>query len=90
MPCGSDAVVATLRSTPLERLLLVANLSDAPVSGYALDLPAGALCGSPTAEAILGARAVGSPMVLPDGSVTGYRPFSTLAPRSVAIVALNP
>ncbi len=87
---GSDAVVATLRSTPGERLLVVANLSDAPVSGYALDLPAGALCGSPTAEAILGARAVGSPTVLPDGSVTGYRPFSTLAPRSVAIVALNP
>jgi glycosidase len=87
---GSDAVVATLRSAPGERLLVVANLSAAPVSDYSLDLPAGTLCGSLAAEVILGPGRAESPTVLPSGGLTGYRPLSTLPAWSVTVVALHP
>ncbi len=103
----ADEVVATIRSGPTETLLLVANVSDAPVADYALDLAEGPLCGTPSAQVVLapetgsgpgasptgsapGAGAAVAPLVTQTGGFTGYRPSSTLPPRSVTVIALNP
>jgi glycosidase len=86
----ADGVVATLRSAPDETLLVLANLSDQPVTDYALELGAGPLCGSPTATSVLGADSPVAPVVTPAGGFAGYRPLGELASRSVVVVALAP
>ena len=86
----SDAVAATLRTDPSETLLVVANLSDTPVSDYALKLDAGSLCGAPVAALILGSGRPGAPVVNGQGGFNAYRPLPELAPRSVSVIALAP
>ena len=75
MTSGADAVVATIRSGPTETLLVVANVSDAPISDYALDLAEGPLCGTPTGRVVL-APEVGSG---PVASLPSSRPVTSHA-----------
>ena len=92
MPVTSDAdeVVATVRATATETLLVVANVSDAPIADYALDLAAGPLCGTPAAAILHGEGSPGAPIVTTSGGFTGYRPLQVLPPRSVTVIALQP
>ena len=92
VPVGSssDAVVATLRTDPSETLLVIANLSDTPVSDYALTLDSGPLCGLPTAAAVLGSGRPEAPIVNATGGFDAYRPLPALAPRSVSVLTLAP
>jgi alpha-amylase len=88
---GSDAVAATLRSAPGETLLIVANVSDAPVSDYGLSLAAGSLCGTPTAEVVgTAGRVAAAPRVTGAGGFADYQPVPMLQPRSVTVIALQP
>jgi glycosidase len=86
----SDDIVATLRADSAETLLVLANLSDHPVSGYSLQLASGPLCGSPHATMVLGTGPAEAPAVGMDGGFLGYRPMAELGPRSVSIIALIP
>ncbi len=92
VPVTSDAdeVVATVRATATETLLVVANVSDTPVADYALDLAAGPLCGMPAAAIVHGEGIPGAPIVTTSGGFTGYRPLPTLPPRSVTVITLRP
>ena len=86
----ADGVVATLRATPDETLLVLANLFDTPVTNYALELAAGPLCGAPDASLVLGDGSPTAPIVTAAGGFSGYRPIDELASRSVAVIALQP
>jgi glycosidase len=92
VPVTADAegVVATVRATATETLLVVANVSDTPIADYALDLAAGPLCGTPDAAILHGEGSPGAPVVTTSGGFTGYRPLQVLPPRSVTVIALRP
>jgi glycosidase len=85
-----DGVVATLRSSAEETLLVLANVSEEPVTDYELDLASGPLCGSFVASTVLGSGSAVAPVVDPSGGFRGYRPLETLPSRSVAVIALRP
>lgn len=87
---AAGEVVATVRSTATETLLVVANVSDAPIADYALDLAAGPLCGTPAAAILHGEGSPDAPIVTTSGGFTGYRPLAALPPRSVTVIALRP
>src|SRR3972149_2767506 len=73
------AGVAVVRSTAGEQLLVLANVSDAPVSGVALALVAGPLCGSPVAEVVTGEGTPTAPTISPAGGFAGYGPPAGVA-----------
>jgi alpha-amylase len=85
-----DALVAELRSTADETVLVVANTGGTSVTDAALSLAAGPLEPGATATLLLGAGALASPTVNASGGFSGYRPFATLPPYSVSIVVLGP
>ncbi|MHB8891057.1 MAG: alpha-amylase family glycosyl hydrolase [Candidatus Limnocylindrales bacterium] len=86
----ADAVLATIRVDPAETLLILANLSDEPVSDYALELAVGPLCGALQAALIDGTGRPAAPTITADGGFGAYRPLPELPPRSVSVVALTP
>jgi alpha-amylase len=92
---ASDAVMAVLRASGPERLLVVANMSDAPVEGYDLSLAAGPLCGSPTATMLYSTSqtvdgAPTGPTVSAAGGFSAYLPLAALPARSISIFSLQP
>ena len=92
---GADPVAASLRSTAGERLLVVANLADVPVSDYALSVAEGPLCGQPQASIIFGPEeAAAQPLAMPSitaaGGLDGYVPLPSLPPRSVTVISFQP
>lgn len=87
---ASDAVVASLRTTPDETLLVVANLAAEPVSDYALGLAAGPLCGSPSATIVHGGGSPEPPRVEAGGGFSGYRPLASLPAHGLTVIALQP
>lgn len=92
MTSGDTAVLAAIRSTPDETLLVVVNASDKPVAAPVLSLAVGPLCGSPNARFVVGdgtARPL-SPAVLAGGGFSGYRPLDSVPPQSVSVIALAP
>ena len=95
---SSGAVAAWLRTGPGETLLVIHNLSDEAVPDLRLSLPAGALCGSPSAEPVLsvpftpgdGQGEIPGPTVEADGSVRDYAPLETVPAHSSWVIRLNP
>ena len=92
---GADPVAASLRSTAGERLLIVANLADAPVSDYALSVAEGPLCGQPRASIIFGpdesaAQPLAMPTITAGGGLDGYVPLPSLPPRSMTVISFHP
>ena len=90
VPVASDspAVVAAIRHSPTETDLVLANVSAAPVTPT-LTLAAGPLCGSPTAEPVLGVDAATAPAVTATGGFTAYRPVASIPARSVVVIVLG-
>jgi alpha-amylase len=91
MPVDVDApgVVAALRSSPFETALVVTNVS-ATAATPTLSLSAGKLCGAPTASLVFGSGPVVAPTVSAAGGFSGYRPLTSLPPRSTAVLVLSP
>ena len=92
---GADPVAAALRTSPGEKLLVVANLADEAVADYALSLGEGPLCGQPRASIIYGpAASAAQPLAMPSvtaaGGLDGYVPLPSLPPRSVTVISFQP
>ena len=91
---SDGAVLATIRRTPTETLLVLANLGTAPVSGETVSLVAGSLCGTLNARVIFGgsppAASLPAPIISSSGGLLPYTPVATLAPESVTVIALGP
>ncbi len=91
---GAEPVIGWLRTTGEETLLVVVNVSDAPVADYGLALDGGPLCGPVSARLLgttggdPGATPV-DPRVATDGGLDGYQPLPVLAPRSGYVIALQ-
>jgi glycosidase len=91
----AEPVAAWLRTTADATVLAIANLSDAPVSGYALSLAEGPLCG-PQAATLLATVGgtprtnIAPPAVNAAGGVDAWTPVEQLAPRSGYLVSLDP
>jgi glycosidase len=83
-------VVAYLRASGDETVLVVANVGIEAVSAPALSLEIGPLCGSPAAEGLLGSGAVRPPEVSPAGGFEGYVPVDQLGPREAVVIELGP
>jgi glycosidase/outer membrane protein assembly factor BamB len=95
---GSDQpqVFSLLRASGDEAVLLVANLSDQPLSGYQLELPAGPLPRRLQAtlldgEALSpGLPAPSAPRPNAAGGFSAYTPFKELPPYTFALISLAP
>jgi alpha-amylase len=88
---SSDAVLAELRTSATETLLVVINTSGAAVSGEQLSLDSGPFVGAaPTARLVLGSGTPAAPQPTAAGGFSGYVPFPTLPADSVSIVSLTP
>jgi glycosidase len=92
---GVDPVAATLRVSSGERLLVLANLADEPVSAYSLSLDEGPLCREPRASIIFGAEEAAAqplemPIVTAAGGLDGYVPLPSLPPRSLTVIIFQP
>lgn len=87
---GNSSVLAFLRVAPQERVLVVINLGDAPVTDYALQLAASDLRGAFTPVSLL-EPGLGAPLTFdPAGAVTGYQPTPELAGARAYIYQLQP
>ena len=92
---GAEPVIAWLRTTADETLLVVVNVSDEPVDAYGLALDGGPLCGPVTARLVgtIGGdpgATPAAPQVTVAGGLDGYEPLPVLAPRSGYVIALEP
>ena len=85
---GDGHVVSYLRVSGDETVLVVANLSAEAVEKPELELASGPLCGSPTAEVLLGPSGAAAPEVTPGGGFDGYVPIERLAPREASVIQL--
>jgi len=85
-----DGLVAELRSTPSETVLVVANTGGAAVSNAVLSLAQGPLKSGTPARLLLGAGSPASPTVNAMGGFSSYEAFATLPPYSVSIISLGP
>ena len=93
LEADAEPVMAWLRTTADETVLVLVNVSDQPVSGYRLSLDEGPLCGAQSAT-LLGstngdpAAAIAVPVVNAGGGVDGWTPVTTLPPRSGYLISL--
>jgi glycosidase len=91
---SSGAVLATIRQTPDETLLVLANLGTAAVTDETVSLTIGTLCGTPSARLILGgtgsATLVAAPRISAAGGLSAYQPLASLPAQSVTVIAFTP
>ncbi len=85
-----DGLVAELRSTASETVLVVANTGGTAVMDAALSLAGGPLQPGTHADLLLGLGSPASPLVDASGGFSGYQPFATLPPYSVSVISLGP
>ncbi len=82
------SVYSVLRFTDDEALLVVVNLSGAPVTDYTLKLENGPLAGAPAVSLVWGAGEVIAPTVNAAGGFDAYRPLAALVPHGSYVVRL--
>jgi alpha-amylase len=86
-----SSVVAFLRSAGSETILVIANLSDEPVTGVEMTAESGPLCGAPRGEVLFGpAVATVSPAVTATGGFEAYRPVAGLGARETIVIRFAP
>lgn len=90
----AEPVAAWLRTTDDTTILAIANLSDAPVSGYTISLAEGPLCGPRTGRVLVAADGEPGTTIAPlganaDGGIDAWTPIPELAPRSWYLVTLE-
>jgi glycosidase len=90
---GSSSVFAALRASGDEAILVLLNLSDAPVKDYKLSLAAGPLKGAPngqlTPQPLLGEGTFAPLSVNDQGGFTGYVPLPELPAYARLVLALK-
>ena len=88
----APGILAVVRRTSDETLLVLANLSDEAVDGFTLDLDAGLPCGATftSAETIFGAATATPPVVTAGGRFAAYAPLRGLGPKESVVIRLSP
>jgi alpha-amylase len=86
---GNDELVAFLRHTEDEAILVLVNTTRQPVKEYDLSLATGPLDSPIRALLILGDGDAVDPEMNDAGGFDGYKPLSTLAPQSTYIFDLQ-
>ena len=85
----SRKVYAVLRQGESETILVVANLSEDPVSDYHLSLGKGSLSGTLSAQMLLGEGKPAALIANAAGGFDAYAPLPTLEPKSALLIALK-
>jgi alpha-amylase len=83
-------VLAFLRQSEGQRLLVVINLEQEPVSDYAFSVASSELRGQLQATELLNAAQVDPPVVDAQGGFADYKPVAELAPRTGYVIQLGP
>ncbi len=86
---GHDGLVAFLRYTENETLLIVVNTSHDTITNYGLVLPAGPLSGEVESSLLFGDGHLNAPVVNSSGGFSSYRPLEELTPQSTTIIELD-
>lgn len=86
---GNRGVYSILRSTGSEHILVVINLTGAPINNYTLSLSQPELPdGVRTAQALFGNGQPANPTVS-NGTIDAYQPFAELAPYAIHIISVK-
>jgi len=87
---NTDQVYSFIRHSEGETVLVIANLSNQPVTDYQLALSQGPLNGKPRAQLLLGTGQPAPPVVNAAGGFDAYKPLPNLAPKSSQVILLKP
>ncbi len=88
---GSDpGIYSLLRSSKDERILIIANLGDKPLTDYNLSLASGALSGSYRAMSLFGEDTYPDLVANAQGGFDAYQPVPTLPVGSPLLIQLQP
>ncbi len=83
-------LIAFLRQSAAENLLVVINLDEQPVSDYTFALKGSKLTGALKATELLNAAQAVPPTLDAQGGFSGYKPVAELAPRTGYVIQLAP
>jgi glycosidase len=87
---GHRSLVAFLRSTPGEAILLLANLSSQSIEEYGLELESGPLADVSGIAWLLGEGELAAPAITAAGGFAGYQPLPVVPPNSAFLIQLLP
>jgi glycosidase len=85
----ASALLAFLRVSKAETVLVLINLSPEAVSGYSLSLGSSSLTGKYNAVPLLGEGSFAAPTLTPQGGFSAYQPLPTVPANGVVIVQLQ-
>ena len=86
---SSNKVIAYLRVSKEETLLVIINIDDNPVSGYDLGLSLGPLSGQYNGTSLLGSSTINPLTANAKGGLDAYNPLDELPAYSVTIIQLT-
>lgn len=86
---GESDLMAFLRVSQEETILVIINLDDKPVSGYGLSLKSGPLSGTHKAFLLFGTGKLTSPEINSDGGFNAYQPVVEIPANSSLIIQLR-
>ena len=86
---GAREVYSFLRYDDTEAILVVINMSNAPVSAYSLTLAEGPLAGVTSVTSLLDTRELTAPTINANGGFDAYQPLGNLPPRGSLIIQLQ-
>jgi alpha-amylase len=86
---AAPSVVAYLRHSPRQTMLVVVNLADETVDAPVLSLERGPLCGTPSVRVVYGSGEATDPVVGATGGFDAYVPVPRLGPREGIVIELG-
>jgi alpha-amylase len=86
---NTNQLIAYLRSTPDEDLLVFINLDNEPVSGYELELESGSLSGNYEAVSLLDNVKLNGLQANAAGGFDAYAPLDEIPPYTVMVIQLT-
>jgi len=86
---NSKKLVAYVRSSSDENLLILINLDDQPVSAYTLEIANGPFSGAYKAASLLDQSAITPPAINAKGGFDAYTPLAEIPPYSIFVIQLT-
>jgi glycosidase len=87
---NSNKLVAYLRSSEDESLLVLINIADTPITNFRLDLSTGPLAGNYSAVSLLDSSAINPLQANASGGLNAYSPVTQIPPYGVIVIQLIP